>query len=195
MDQLVGPGVGIIEQVAADAVNPSQLYSRFCRGAAFAFALVAVYTVVVKAPTGGMERDWMHTALHILTGAVAAYAGWISADLAAARLFAVAIVIRVWSAWSRRLVHRRPVPRLQRSHSARRPRQRLPSSPRRRRRQRHSPQPRLAGDGQLMVSPQPAPCPGWMRQRIRRRRRGRACPERADQHEFEEGRRAGVVQS
>ena len=35
----------------------------------------------------------MHTALHILTGAVAAYAGWISADLAAARLFAVAIVI------------------------------------------------------------------------------------------------------
>jgi len=93
MDQLVGPGVGIIEQVAADAVNPSQLYSRFCRGAAFAFALVAVYTVVVKAPTGGMERDWMHTALHILTGAVAAYAGWISADLAAARLFAVAIVI------------------------------------------------------------------------------------------------------
>lgn len=68
------------------------MYRRFCRGAAFAFALVALYTLAVKAPSAEIERDWAHTALHIVTGAVAGYAGWI-ADIAAARIFAIAVLI------------------------------------------------------------------------------------------------------
>jgi hypothetical protein len=75
------------------AVDPSHLYRRFCRAAALAFALVALYTLVSKVPRGEIERDWVHTVLHTVTGAVAGYAGWISADIAAAKLFAVAILI------------------------------------------------------------------------------------------------------
>jgi hypothetical protein len=75
------------------AANPGDLWHRFARGAAFAFALVAVYTLVVKAPSGEIERDWVHTALHIVTGAVAGYAGWMSADIGAPRLFTVTILI------------------------------------------------------------------------------------------------------
>ncbi|MDP8909516.1 MAG: hypothetical protein M3N47_10475 [Chloroflexota bacterium] len=79
--------------MAAGASESIELYARFCRGTALAFALVAVYTVVVKAPTGEIEHDWVHTALHLLTGAVAAYAGWFAADVARPRLFAVAILV------------------------------------------------------------------------------------------------------
>jgi hypothetical protein len=77
----------------ANASDRSHVYPRFCRAAAFAFTLVAVYTLVLKGSSGAIERDWMHTALHIVTGAVAAYAGWISADIAAGRLFTIAILI------------------------------------------------------------------------------------------------------
>jgi hypothetical protein len=78
--------------MAARAFEPSESYRRFCRGAALGFALVAVYTLAVKVPSGDIERDWLHTALHLLTGAVAAYAGWIAADMALPRLLTVAIL-------------------------------------------------------------------------------------------------------
>ena len=79
--------------MSAHSVDASHVYRRFCRAAALAFALVALYTLVVKAPSGGIERDWMHSVLHVLTGALAAYAGWVSADARAARLVAVAILV------------------------------------------------------------------------------------------------------
>ena len=75
----------------AQGADPSRPYARFCRGAALAFALVALYTVVMKAPSGDIERDWLHTLLHVVTGATAAYAGWIATD--AARWFTLAILV------------------------------------------------------------------------------------------------------
>jgi hypothetical protein len=50
-------------------------YVRYCRIAAVAFGLVAAYTLVVKVPRGGMAQDWLHTALHVVTGALALYLG------------------------------------------------------------------------------------------------------------------------
>ena len=73
------------------AANPARAYRRFCRAAALAFGLVAVYTLVIKAPSGELARDWTHTVLHVVTGAVAGYAGWVAAD-AAARVFTVALL-------------------------------------------------------------------------------------------------------
>jgi hypothetical protein len=54
-------------------------YVAFARAATFAFIGVSVYTVTVKVPAGGLAGDWLHTALHVATGsvaAVAAYSGW-----------------------------------------------------------------------------------------------------------------------
>ena len=51
-------------------------FRRFCRFAAGAFALVVLYTLIVKLPSGELADDWLHTALHVATGAGLAFAGW-----------------------------------------------------------------------------------------------------------------------
>ena len=50
----------------------------YARAAAGAFAVVALYTLVGKLPGGELARDWLHTALHVVTACVAVYVGWIA---------------------------------------------------------------------------------------------------------------------
>jgi hypothetical protein len=69
------------------------IYRSYARGAAAAFALVAVYTLLRKAPNGELARDWMHTVLHVGTGSLAAYAGWIAGRAAAARALTIGLVV------------------------------------------------------------------------------------------------------
>jgi hypothetical protein len=67
-------------------------YVRFCRIAAVVFGLVAAYTLVVKVPEGGMAHDWAHTALHIVTGALAVYLGWFRLGYMTQRAFTIGVV-------------------------------------------------------------------------------------------------------
>lgn len=64
---------------------------RFCRATAVVFFAVAAYTVAVKLPGGGLAGDWVHTVLHVVTGAVAVYAGWLAVG-PAPRVFTWALV-------------------------------------------------------------------------------------------------------
>jgi hypothetical protein len=67
-------------------------YVRFCRIAAVVFGLVAAYTLVAKVPQGGMAHDWLHTALHIVTWALAVYLGWFRRGSVTQRAFTVGVV-------------------------------------------------------------------------------------------------------
>jgi hypothetical protein len=69
------------------------VYRWYARGAAAAFSLVVVYTVLKKMPSGEFARDWMHTVLHVATASVAVYAGWISRRPTAAKSFTAAIAV------------------------------------------------------------------------------------------------------
>jgi hypothetical protein len=59
-------------------------YLPFARAATFAFIGVSLYTVAMKLPRGGLEGDWLHTALHLATAAVAAIAAYRGSRLLAA---------------------------------------------------------------------------------------------------------------
>lgn len=61
-------------------------YVAFARAAMFAFIVVSVYTVAVKLAGGGLVGDWLHTALHLATGLVAAAAAYRGSRLLAAAL-------------------------------------------------------------------------------------------------------------
>lgn len=67
-------------------------YVVYCRLAAAAFLLVAIYTLVVKLPTGRLSGDWVHTAFHIVTGATAVYLGWVRPCGAGPRIFTWSVV-------------------------------------------------------------------------------------------------------
>jgi MFS-type transporter involved in bile tolerance (Atg22 family) len=43
---------------------------------------VSIYTLMFKLPGGEFADDWMHTVIHVVWGAAAAYAGWITPSLA-----------------------------------------------------------------------------------------------------------------
>ena len=47
-----------------------------CRSAAIVFVAITAYTVLTKALGGRLAHDWMHSALHLGSAAVATYAGW-----------------------------------------------------------------------------------------------------------------------
>jgi hypothetical protein len=67
-------------------------YLAFVRAATFAFIGVSIYTVAVKLPGGALADDWLHTALHLATGAVAAVVVYRGSRLLAALLtLAVAV--------------------------------------------------------------------------------------------------------
>jgi hypothetical protein len=68
--------------------RPFRLYAR---GASAAFLLVAVYTLLAKAPGGELGRDWSHTVLHVVTGVFAVYAGWLAASVTPAKLLTAAV--------------------------------------------------------------------------------------------------------
>ena len=70
--------------------RPFRLYARAAAGA---FALVAVYTLVVKLPGGELARDWLHTALHVVTACVAVYVGWIAERATPAKAFTATLAL------------------------------------------------------------------------------------------------------
>lgn len=74
------------------ASNRAGLYVSYCRFAAFVFLLVALYTMAVKAPSGELASDWLHTLFHLLTAGVAMYLGWFRPRGGGPRLFTLAVV-------------------------------------------------------------------------------------------------------
>ena len=59
----------------------------FCRAAAVVFVGITAYTLVTKWLGGRLAGDWMHSVLHLVSAAVAAYAGWGTRRSAPAVLF------------------------------------------------------------------------------------------------------------
>ena len=55
--------------------------------------LVALNTLAFKLPSGELERDWLHTVLHVSTGALAAYAGWVAAAVWPARAVTLGVTV------------------------------------------------------------------------------------------------------
>ena len=74
-------------------VSYERPYRSYARVAAVAFLLVALYTLVFKLPGGDLERDWLHTVLHVITGALAAYAGWFAAAVSPARAVTLGVTV------------------------------------------------------------------------------------------------------
>jgi hypothetical protein len=68
------------------------MYRTYCRVAAVVFAVFTAYPVVTKALDHRLAEDWAHSALHLVSALVAAYAGWFGPPLVA-RLFVTAIAI------------------------------------------------------------------------------------------------------
>jgi Domain of unknown function (DUF4383) len=67
------------------------LYRRYCQTAAVIFLLITVYTVVTKLTQERLAGDWLHSVLHLCSGLVGIYAGWLAASPAPARGFTSAI--------------------------------------------------------------------------------------------------------
>ena len=80
---------------AADSAAPRQAdrYRAYARVAAAAFFLVAVYTLAVKLPAGEFDEDWLHTVLHVASGAAAVYVGWIARGAAGAMALTLAVAV------------------------------------------------------------------------------------------------------
>ena len=80
---------------ATDSAAPGEAdrYRSFARVAAAAFVLVALYTLAVKLPRGDLDRDWLHTVLHLASGAVAAHVGWIARGAGGAMAFTFALAL------------------------------------------------------------------------------------------------------
>ncbi len=74
-------------------VDYERPYRWYARVSAVAFLLVAFYTLIFKLPGGELERDWLHTVLHVATGVLAAYAGWFAPALAPARAVTVGVTV------------------------------------------------------------------------------------------------------
>ena len=79
---------------AVVAIDPAgRVYRVYARGAAAAFALVVLYTLVAKLPGGELARDWTHTALHVVTGCAGVYAGWITDRATPAKAFTATLAL------------------------------------------------------------------------------------------------------
>jgi hypothetical protein len=65
---------------------------QYCRITSFVFAAFTVYPVVTKLADHRLAHDWAHSALHLLSTLVAAYAGW-HGPLVLARLYVAGIAI------------------------------------------------------------------------------------------------------
>jgi hypothetical protein len=76
------------------------VYRRYCQTAAVVFILIAVYTVPAKLPQGRLADDWLHSVLHLCSGLVGIYAGWLATGPAPAQGFtwAVGVLTSRWDA-------------------------------------------------------------------------------------------------
>lgn len=74
-------------------LSAGRAYRLHARGAAVAFVVVVLYTVVANGPSGELAQDWMHTTLHVATALAAAYAGWIAPSSTPAKAFTVGLTV------------------------------------------------------------------------------------------------------
>ena len=81
------------EKRPSSCMTSDRLYRSYARGAAVVFLLVALYTLLAKVPSGQFARDWMHTALHVGTGSLAVYAGWIADRVTPAIAFTAGLAL------------------------------------------------------------------------------------------------------
>lgn len=65
-------------------------YRRYCKVASVVFLLFTVYPVVTKLLDHRLAHDWVHSALHLASALLAAYAGWAGRQ-AIARLYVLGI--------------------------------------------------------------------------------------------------------
>jgi hypothetical protein len=68
------------------------MYRTYCRVAAVVFAVFTAYPVITKSLDHRLAHDWAHSALHLVSALLAAYAGWFGPPVVA-RLFVTAIAI------------------------------------------------------------------------------------------------------
>ena len=94
-EDAVGVAADGSRRSGTDAAAPGRAdrYRTYARVAAAAFFLVAVYTLAVKLPAGEFDGDWLHTVLHLASGAVAVYVGWIARGAAGASAFTLALAV------------------------------------------------------------------------------------------------------
>jgi hypothetical protein len=94
-DGAVGVAADVARRSATDSAAPASAdrYRAYARVAAAAFFLVAVYTLAVKLPAGEFDEDWLHTVLHVASGAAAVYVGWIARDAAGAMALTLAVAV------------------------------------------------------------------------------------------------------
>jgi hypothetical protein len=67
------------------------VYRRYCQAAAVVFLLITGYTVLTKLAQGRLADDWLHSVLHLCSGLVAVYAGWLAASPVPAQGFTWAV--------------------------------------------------------------------------------------------------------
>ena len=74
-------------------------YRRYCKIASVVFLLFTVYPVVTKLLDHRLAHDWLHSALHLASALLAAYAGWAGRP-AIARLYVREIGSSFSSSWT-----------------------------------------------------------------------------------------------
>ena len=65
----------------------------YCRVATVVFLLFTVYPVITKVAEHRLAHDWAHSALHLVSALVAAYAGWLAPAEQLARFFTWGVAI------------------------------------------------------------------------------------------------------
>jgi hypothetical protein len=68
-------------------------YRTYCRVAAVVFLLFTAYPVVIKVIEDRLSHDWLHSTLHLVSAATAAYAGWFARSETPARLFTWGVAV------------------------------------------------------------------------------------------------------
>jgi hypothetical protein len=68
-------------------------YRWYCRVATVVFLLFTVYPVITKVAEHRLAHDWAHSALHLVSALVAAYAGWLAPSDRLARLFTWGVAV------------------------------------------------------------------------------------------------------
>ena len=66
-------------------------FRRYCQTAAVIFILITMYTVATKLAQGRLGDDWLHSVLHLCSGLVGIYAGWLATGPAPAQGFTLAV--------------------------------------------------------------------------------------------------------
>jgi len=73
---------------------PSNVVLRiYCRVAAVVFLLFTIYPMITKILEHRLHHDWAHGVLHLVSAAVAIYAGWFAKSNTLAVLFTWAVAI------------------------------------------------------------------------------------------------------